>query len=168
MHQYQEEVLSDLLNIARTKPFPVPRNRGGPALALWPACPCGAREATMQGDLFAGVNEPSDPRNLSDLEKRHTPVVLAPDVVRAGQPFDVEIEVGAGLPHAAEPGHFIQFIELYADDLYLTRADFAAGRIAPRMVVSATLHRPAKEIRAYANCNLHGVWVGRRAISFLE
>jgi superoxide reductase len=124
--------------------------------------------STMTGDLFAGVNEPSDPHNLSDLEKRHSPFIRAPESVRAGEAFEVEIEVGAALPHASEPGHFIQFIEVYADDLFLTRTDLAPGRTAPRMIVYVTLHRPAAEIRVYANCNLHGVWIARKPIAFGE
>jgi len=119
----------------------------------------------MSGDLFAGINEPGDPRNLSDLEKRHTPAISAPDAVRAGEPFDVEVEVGRLLPHPADRGHFIQFIELYADERFLARADIGAGRASPRVCLRVVLHSPAAELRAYGNCNLHGVWIGRRPIS---
>jgi superoxide reductase len=119
----------------------------------------------MFGDLFAGVNEPSDPRNLSDLERMHVPVIRAPEAVSMGAPFQLEVEIGGGLSHPADPGHFIQFIEVCADDLVLGRADLTAGRARPRISLLVTLHRPASELRAYANCNLHGIWIGRKPIT---
>jgi superoxide reductase len=118
----------------------------------------------MSGDLFAGVNEPSDLRNLSDLERRHLPVIHAPEAVAVGEPFDLEVEIGSDLPHPTDVGHFIQFIEIYADELFLGRVDSAAGRTHPRVVFTVALHRPASELRAYGNCNLHGIWIGRRSI----
>jgi superoxide reductase len=168
MRPYQADALSDLLCVARKGPFPVLR-----AAARWapPPPPGGAKDASesiMAANLFAGINEPSDPRNLSDLEKRHTPVIRAPDIVCAEVPFELEVEVGSALPHSSDPGHFIQFIELYADELFLARLDLAAGRAAPRLVAYVMLRRPAREILAYADCNLHGVWVGRRAIAFRD
>ena len=119
----------------------------------------------MVGDLFAGVNEPSDPRNLSGLEERHLPVVRAPEAVSAGEPFEVEVEVGRGLSHPADAGHFIRSIEVYADELLLGRVDFAAGSARARVLLHVALRGPACELRAYGNCNLHGVWVGRKPIA---
>jgi len=39
------------------------------------------------GDLFEGVNRPADPENLTDLEKKHTPVIEVTDRVKAGESF---------------------------------------------------------------------------------
>lgn len=118
----------------------------------------------MSGDLFAGVNRPSDPRNLSDLERMHLPVIRAPEAVSVGVPFQLEVEVGKDLPHPADAGHFIQFIEVCADELVLGRADLTAGIARARVSLHVTLHRPANELRAYAGCNLHGIWIGRKPI----
>ncbi len=119
-------------------------------------------------DLFAGVNVPCDPNNLSDLEKRHLPVITAPDAVARGECFDVEVEVGKMLTHPGERKHFIQFIQLCADDIFLARADLTAGRTHPKVRFSVTLYHPVKELLAYQHCNLHGVWVGRKALRVLE
>jgi superoxide reductase len=85
--------------------------------------------------------------------------------VRSGEAFEVEVEVGQALPHPADHRHFIQFIEVYADELFLSRVDFAAGRTSPRLTISVVLQHPARELRAFGNCNLHGIWVGRKAIT---
>ena len=117
--------------------------------------------------LFVGVNEPKDPANPTDLEKKHIPVIEAPEAVKLGECFTVEIEVGKLLAHPNEPGHWIQFLELYADDAYLARADFTAVTTCPKTTLCVALAHPAKELRVYERCNLHGTWVGRKAI-FVE
>ena len=77
-------------------------------------------------DLFCGVNRPKDPANPTDLEKKHLPVIESPDSVQLGECFTVTVEVGNLLAHPNENAHFIEFVELYADDTYLGRADFTA------------------------------------------
>jgi len=116
------------------------------------------------GGLFVGVNEPADPQNLSDLEKKHLPVLSAPAQVRKGEVFDVEIEVGKLLAHPNEHKHFIQFIELHADDTFLGRVDLVSEKTEPCLRLRVTLRFAPKELRAYQHCNLHGTWVGRQAI----
>ncbi len=45
-------------------------------------------------DLFCGVNTPKDIDNMTDLEKKHLPVITAPKSVRKDERFEVMIEVG--------------------------------------------------------------------------
>lgn len=120
------------------------------------------------GDLFLGVNEVADPKNLSDLEKKHIPVIEAPETVRRGQCFEVRVEVGKLLAHPNEYKHFIQFVELYADETFLARVDLTAGRTYPKVTFCVSLQHPAEALRAYENCNLHGMWVGRTPIAVME
>ena len=75
-------------------------------------------------NIFCSVNTIGDIDTASDLEKKHLPIITAPNSVKKGERFAVTIEVGKLLKHPNEPGHFIQFVELYADDTYLTRVDF--------------------------------------------
>jgi desulfoferrodoxin (superoxide reductase-like protein) len=79
-------------------------------------------------DLFAQVNRPKDPANMADLEKKHLPVLTAPEKVKAGECFDVTVEVGKLLAHPNEPGHHIEFVDLYEDKVFLCRADLSAVR----------------------------------------
>jgi len=115
-------------------------------------------------DLFAGVNRPADPSNLADLEKKHLPVIDAPDEVEAGKCFTVNVEVGKLLAHPNETGHFIQFIDLYAGDTYLARVDFAGVTTCPKATFCVALEKDLGSLRAYERCNLHGVWVEEKAI----
>ncbi|KKM20828.1 hypothetical protein LCGC14_1641590 [marine sediment metagenome] len=115
--------------------------------------------------LFIGVNEALDPSNLSDLEKKHIPRITAPDVVRLGQRFELEVEVGKAIPHPSEHRHFIQCVDIYADDTFLASVGFGAVTTPPVAKLCIVLHHRAKELRAYERCNLHGTWVGRRAIT---
>ena len=111
-------------------------------------------------DLFAGVNSPADAQNPTDLEKKHIPIITAPDSIKAGDCFDVTVEVGKLLAHPNEHAHYIEFVELYADSVYLARADLTAKTTCPTVKFCASLPGPIKELRAYGRCNLHGIWIG--------
>ena len=127
-----------------------------------------AETSTLTRNLFSGVNKISDPSNPTDLEKKHIPVIDAPASVERGECFAVNIEVGKLLAHPNERGHFIEFIDLYADELFLGRVDLTAVNTCPKAVLAVALTGPAEELRAYARCNIHGVWLGTAAITVAE
>ena len=118
--------------------------------------------------LFEGVNKPSDPATLTDLEKKHLPVITAPESVAPGECFEVTVEVGKLLAHPNEPGHFIEFVEVYADHAYLARIDLTAETTCPTVKFCVALPGPVSELRVYERCNLHGVWEGTVPISVTE
>ena len=109
-------------------------------------------------DIFCGVNMVEDPGQATDLEKKHLPIISAPKSVKRGECFEVTVEVGKLLKHPNEPGHFIQFIELYAGDTYLARMDFTAKTTCPVMKVCVSLDHTHGKLRAFERCNLHGTW----------
>jgi superoxide reductase len=115
-------------------------------------------------DLWAGVNKPQDPANLADLEKKHTPVIDAPASAVKGQPIAVTVEVGKLLAHPNELAHFIEWIDLYEDRLFLARADFTPGKVNPKVTFHVVLSQSGV-LRAFERCNIHGVWEGDRAIT---
>jgi len=116
------------------------------------------------GNLLLGVNEVADANNPSGLERKHIPAIKAPETVKRGQPFHVRVTVGAGLDHPSEHKHFIQAIELYADRTFLARVDLTAVGGCPKVTFCVSLGHACGEIRAYARCNLHGTWLGKRDI----
>jgi superoxide reductase len=109
-------------------------------------------------DILCGVNVVEDVDEASDLEKKHLPIISAPRKVKRGQHAEVIIEVGKLLPHPNEPGHFIEFIELYAGDTYLARMDFTSKTTCPIMKTCVSLDHAHGKLRAFARCNLHGTW----------
>ena len=116
-------------------------------------------------DLFAQVNEPRDAGNLTDLEKKHLPVITAPDRVRPGECFEVTVEVGKLLAHPNEIAHSIEFIELYAGHVYLARVDFTGKTTCPVMKISVCLPKALGPLRAFGRCNLHGVWAASKPLA---
>ena len=109
-------------------------------------------------DIFCGVNTAENINQATDLEKKHLPIITAPKSVKKGECFEVTVEIGKLLKHPNEPGHFIQFIELYAGDTYLARIDFTAKTTCPTMKVCVELERDYGKLRAFEHCNLHGTW----------
>lgn len=111
-------------------------------------------------DIFCGVNVVKDPENMTDLEKKHLPVITAPKSVRKGECFEVAVEVGKLMQHPNELGHHIKLVELYAGQTYLARMDFTAKTACPTMKVCVELERNYGKLRAFEHCNLHGTWEG--------
>lgn len=119
--------------------------------------------------IFCGINKPKDPANMTDLEKKHTPVIACPDKVKAGEPFQVKINVGE-LPHVMEEGHHIQWIEVKSGENFIERIDltpvFARPEVAVTLVKGGK-HRTST-IRVIERCNLHGLWESSKEITIEE
>jgi len=123
---------------------------------------------TLNRDLFGGVNRVIDPLNITDLEKKHTPFLDVPEKVRRGQPFPVNIEVGKLLGHPNRSDHFIDVIDLYADETFLARVDLTAISTQPKVTLSISLDGPVGELRAYGRCIMHGVWLGSAPVTVID
>lgn len=116
-------------------------------------------------DLLCGVNAVKDPENMTDMEKKHLPIISAPKSVRKGECFEIAVEVGKLVEHPNVPGHYIEFIELYVDHTYLARIDFTARMTCPIMKTYVSLDHVHGRLRAFAHCNLHGTWEGSAEIA---
>ena len=119
-------------------------------------------------ELLTRVNKAKDAATLTDLEKKHVPVIEAPDKVKAGEPFQVTVHVGKLLAHPNEPGHHVEWVELYQGYVFLARADLAGATTEPKVTFTVRLEAAiaAKEgvLRAFEKCNLHGTWESTRPI----
>ncbi|MCK5172054.1 MAG: class II SORL domain-containing protein [Planctomycetes bacterium] len=109
-----------------------------------------------------------DMESITDLEKKHVPVISAPQRVNKGETFEVVVEVGKMLEHPNEASHYIEFIELYADHTSLCRMDFTSKTTDPIMKASVSLDHIHSKLRAFARCNLHGIWEGHSELSMIE
>ena len=96
-------------------------------------------------------------------KEKHVPVIHAPQRVKAGEWFDVQVVVGEEVPHPNTPEHHISWIEVYYKPeghrpVYMvarfgpvpTHGD---SRVAFRMRVDSPGH-----IIALSHCNIHGLW----------
>ena len=108
-------------------------------------------------------------------KEKHAPVIEAPEVVKAGEPFMVKASVGKEIGHPNTTAHHIAWITLYfkpEGDKFLYeigKFDFAAhGASAkgadsgpvwtnPVAKCSVTVNGPGTLV-ATSLCNIHGLW----------
>jgi len=115
-------------------------------------------------DFFSRMGALKHHDGLADLQRMHLPAIAAPKSVRKGELFEVTVKVGRYAGHPNEPGHYIEFIELYADDTYLAGTCVTGGF----MNVSVVLDEVYNRLRAVGCCNLHGPWQGQKEIEVMD
>ena len=108
-------------------------------------------------------------------KEKHVPVIDAPDKVKKGEVFSVEVEIGKEIPHPNTTEHHIRWIDVYflADGETFPRQigklDFSAhGESAQGPDTSTIYAQPAGSISmktekpgtifASSYCNIHGLW----------
>lgn len=119
--------------------------------------------------LFCGLNKPADPANMTEIEKKHTPVIDCPAGVKSGELFEVKIKIGE-MPHVMEEGHHIQWLDIYFGLNFNERVQFTPVFTRPEVCV--TLVKGGKHetstLRVIERCNLHGQWEATKEITVNE
>ncbi len=95
-------------------------------------------------------------------DAKHTPVISAPDKVKAGEPFEVKISVGKTM-HPSLPDHMIQSIQLLADEVSLAFVTLSPVVTVPVVTVTVTLQQSAT-LRALAQPNHSAPWEATKKI----
>ena len=99
--------------------------------------------------------------------EKHVPVIMVQGTITSGEPTEVEVTVGKGIPHPNTVEHHIAWIALYYTPegsqlpVELARAEFAAHgpEVLTAPVLKATVRLPKPgTLQAVAYCNLHGLW----------
>jgi superoxide reductase len=110
-------------------------------------------------DLLCGINKAksSNVDEMTDLEKKHIPIIQAPERVKKGEPFEVYVEVGKYMKHPNENAHYIEWIELYSGDTFLARVDLVPHLSEPKVKFTIALDYTHPLI-VRERCNLHGLW----------
>lgn len=109
------------------------------------------------------LNKPKDWKELTDMAKKHLPIIEAPTKAKAKEPFTVKVKVGGidGVEHPNTLGHWVNWLELYAGERLVSRVEFEPEMCNGYAVnLNITLADTAT-LRARAFCNLHGVWEGK-------
>lgn len=104
---------------------------------------------------FTQINRGKDPK--------HTPVIKAPDSVKAGEAFEVTVMVGEQM-HPSEPTHNIHWIELYAGEVQVARVDLTPTLTQPKVTFSLTL-KEKTTLRALSQPNHSAAWEATKEIS---
>ena len=120
--------------------------------------------------LFETINRVKDPSRKTPLEKSHAPVISAPQTVKSGEPFAVEVSIGE-VVHPMGPSHWIEFIELDLGNEPAGRIEFQPkGYLSPKATFTVTLTKESSPLGkvtliAHERCNLHGYWEGSADIT---
>ena len=83
------------------------------AFSSFAAPPAWAGQEEQFTPEFKAVRSAADPK--------HTPKIVAPDVVKRGQWFDVTVSVGAGGDHPSLSEHYVRYIALYINSAEISR-----------------------------------------------
>lgn len=121
-------------------------------------CPvCGAPKTAFEEKEDA-IKMPQDEHNLTDLEKKHIPVIkiaktcgLIPEGCQ-----DIHVKMGE-IPHPMQSEHYIVHIDFYIDKEFISRVILTADKLNP----AAALHLKTQsgKLSAIELCNLHGAWI---------
>ena len=123
-----------------------------------------ATKYSCEQDILCGVHVPKNRNELSVLEQKHLPVISSPDKVRRDETFSVTVEIGKYKVHPNEPAHFIEWIELYAGGTFLFRIGLSGSMTEPKVTVPVKLAHASGPLKAWAKCNMHGLWEGTKEI----
>lgn len=121
-------------------------------------CPvCHAPKTAFKENPDA-IKTPKDQNNLTDLDKKHVPVVkviktcgLIPEGCQ-----DVHVKIGE-IQHPMQAEHYIMHIDFYLDKEFISRIILTPDKLNP----AGALHLKAKSGRlsVIELCNLHGAWI---------
>ena len=98
-----------------------------------------------------------DPAKLDKGELKHTPLITVKEKDAKGY-TQVEINIGqGGIIHPSTQDHWIDFIELYADDKLVGKSALEPEISRGAASFSVKLDS-VKVLKARSGCNLHGIW----------
>ncbi|MCL5962682.1 MAG: class II SORL domain-containing protein [Chloroflexi bacterium] len=109
-------------------------------------------------EIYGKINRIVDPEHPTELEKTHVPVVQLTSTPVAGEPVEVLVRVGQE-NHPMDPEHHIEWIDLYENEVFLSRLTFVPVATRPVAVLQIALEEPTK-LRAVAFCSKYGLWEG--------
>ncbi|MDA3792833.1 MAG: desulfoferrodoxin family protein [Elusimicrobia bacterium] len=125
-------------------------------------CPvCGAPKNKFK-ETENAIKEPEDKENLTDLEKKHIPLMFVNKSCSLIEGcVDLHVKMGAIL-HPMEKAHYITTIDFYLNKEFISRSHLTPENLQP----AGCLHLKATEgeLSAVDHCNLHGNWIAEKEL----
>ncbi len=112
--------------------------------------------------LWQGINRVKNPANETILEKLHVPVITAPEKVKVGEVFEVDVAIGRE-SHPMGPTHWIEYVELSignepAGTVVFRSHGYLKAKARFSVVLGEDLRGKTVSLVATSKCNLHGIW----------
>ena len=122
-------------------------------------------EAKMaEKDMNRMEMKPKDPKKLEKGELKHTPQISIKGKDEKGFTL-VEINIGqGGIIHPSTAEHWIDFIELYADDKLVGKTSLEP-ELSRGLAAFAVKLDKVKTLKARSGCNLHGIWTSTTPVA---
>ena len=113
-------------------------------------------------NLWKGINRLTNPQNETIMEKLHVPVITAPQKVKTGEIFNVDVAIGKEL-HPMGPAHWIEYVQLSMGNEPAGTVTFNShGYLKPltkfAVVLDENLKGKSLSLVATLKCNMHGIW----------
>jgi superoxide reductase len=112
--------------------------------------------------LWQGINRVKNPAAETGLEKLHSPVLKAPERVKAGEIFPVEVTIGK-TAHPMGPMHWIEHLQLNignepAGNVIFRSHGYLTAKVKFNILPAKELKGKTVSLVAEIKCNLHGIW----------
>ena len=119
----------------------------------------------FSGLLFVGSVMADGPfgQIQKGTDAKHTPVIEAPDKVKAGVAFQVTVKVGEKM-HPSDIGHFVRWIELYAGEVQVARVNLTPTLTQPVVTFNLTLNE-STILRVLSAPNHSAAWEASKKVT---
>jgi superoxide reductase len=112
--------------------------------------------------LFQDINRAKTPGKEKGLEMLHSPVIKAPDRVKAGKVFPVEVDIGRS-PHPMGPSHWIEYLQFNignepAGNVIFRSQGYVKAAARFYALLGEEMKGKTVSLVVQIKCNLHGVW----------
>ncbi len=102
------------------------------------------------------INRLKDESNITETEKKHVPVIEAPDIMAVGGTFEVKVSIGR-VAHTMEEEHYIEWIELWFLNSKIGKVELKSSNEKAEAVFTVTIPEDTIAAKEYQVCHIHGV-----------
>ncbi len=106
---------------------------------------------------------PAFDANKSAYDPKHTPLITAPEKVKAGEWFEVTVEIGAGGRHPSLEEHFVRYIAIFNGEVEIARTYLHPVYSSPKVTFTIRLERTSV-LRAMEEPNHTAGWIAEKKI----